>query len=256
MDAGRLYEQSAFMNGVLRALLIEAAAVTACSHNTLFDLQQYLGRPLGPRASVVYNGIRLADFGGAMPTRPHERPYVLGIGRLVPQKGFDVLIRAYGEAHLPGHDLVIAGEGPERAALEAVAREVVVAGRVRFVGRADRAAAVALFRHCDLFVLPSRLEPMGIVNLEAMAAGKPVIASEVGGVPELVLDGETGLLVPPEDPAALAAAMRKLAGDPDLRLRLGGAGRARAETFNWPNIADQYVRIYESILQAKNIHHG
>lgn len=253
MDAGKLYERSAYMNGVLRSLLAEADAVTACSGDTLADIQGYFGKPLGDRASVVYNGIQLTDFGGVMPDRPHERPYVLGIGRLVPQKGFDVLIRAYAEAQragdaLAGQDLVLAGEGPERAALESAARAAGVEGRVRFFGRADRPAAVALFRHCELFVLPSRLEPMGIVNLEAMASGKAVVASRVGGVPELVADGETGVLVPPEDPAAMAGAIVKLINDADLRTRLGAAGRARAELFGWPAIADEYLAIYNQVL--------
>jgi glycogen(starch) synthase len=247
MDAGRLYERSAFMNGVLRALLSEADAVTACSGDTLADIERYFGTPLRGRGSVVYNGIQLADFDGPVPDRPHDRSFVLGIGRLVPQKGFDVLIRAYAEARLSEHDLVLAGEGPERGSLEAVARTAGVADRVRFFGRADRAAAVALFRHCDLFVLPSRLEPMGIVNLEAMAAGKPVIASRVGGVPELVLDGETGMLVPPEDLPALAMAIDRLACDPGLRARLGAAGRARAEGFDWAKIAVQYLTIYDAL---------
>lgn len=244
MDAGRLYERSAYMNSVLRALLAEAQWVTACSEDTLGDIERYYCKPLGGRSSVVYNGIQLADFGGALPNGPHARPYVLGIGRLVPQKGFDVLIRAYAEAGLTGNDLVIAGEGPERAALEAVAREAGVAERVRFFGRADRPAAMALFRHCDWFVLPSRLEPMGIVNLEAMAAGKAVVASRVGGVPELVIDEVTGLLVAPEDVEALSGALSRLASSRDLCERLGAAGRRRAEQFDWGTISKQYLDIY------------
>jgi len=249
MDAGRLYERSAFANRTLHRLLAEAEGVSACSHATLCDLEQYHGRPLGPRAAVVYNGVRLSDFQESGPFE-HPRPYVLGMGRLVPQKGFDVLIQAFVRGGLPAWDLIIAGEGPERPALEQLARRLGAATRVLFLGRADRPAAVALFKGCSFFVLPSRLEPLGIVNLEAMAAGKAVVASGVGGVPEIVQHAATGLLVPPGDPDALAEAMGRLAGDAALRQRLGAQGRRRAEEFDWAVIADQYLDRYRLLLDG------
>ena len=248
MDAGRIYEKSPLINRVLRDLLADAAHVTACSRDTLCDIENFYEQPLGARASVVYNGIRLADFADPQPF-PHPRPYLLAIGRHVPQKGFDVLLRAFAAAALPGHDLLLAGDGPERPALEAQAAALGLAGRVVFTGRADRPAAVSLFHGCDFFVLPSRQEPQGIVNLEAMAAGKAVLASRVGGVPEIVREGETGLLVPGEDVPALAAAMTRLAADPALRQQLGDAGRARAQHFDWSAIAAQYLAIYETAIK-------
>ena len=247
MDATGLYERSAFANATLRALLDEADHVTACSRHTLDDLEQYWGWPLGERGSVVHNGIRLADFDCVEPHR-HDRPYALAIGRHVPQKGFDVLLRAWASAEsdgrTAGHDLLIAGDGPERASLERLGGELGESSRVRFVGRADRPAAVALFKGCSFFVLPSRMEPQGIVNLEAMAAGKAVVASDVGGVPEIVLDGETGLLSPGGDADALAERIGRLAGDATLRERLGRAGRRRAEEFDWGVLANQYLNLY------------
>ena len=231
MDAGRIYEKSPFQNQILRTLLADAAHITACSSDTLTDIETFFGSPFGTRASVVYNGIRLADFDAPKPY-PHPKPYLLGIGRHVPQKGFDLLLRAFADARLPGHDLLLAGDGPERPALAALASELGLEGRVTFIGRADRPTAVSLFQGCDFFVLPSRMEPQGIVNLEAMAAGKAVIASRVGGVPEIVLDNETGLLVPSGDVPALAAALTRLAADPALRQRSGDAGHARAQAFD------------------------
>jgi len=248
MDATGLYQRSAFMNRVLRALVEKADAVTACSGETLQDLQTWFGAPLGDRGHVVYNGIQLEDFGGAQPYA-HHRPYVLGIGRLVRQKGFDVLIRAFAEADIPEWDLLIAGEGPERAALEEVAADCGARNRVVFTGRAERPKAVALFKGCLVFILPSRHEPFGIVNLEAMAAGKPVIATAVGGVPEVVGDGETGVLVPGEDVDAMAAAIRRLAGDAGLRDRLGAAGLQRVRQFTWPAIAEDYIQIYDAVTR-------
>jgi glycogen(starch) synthase len=243
MDAGRLYEKSPFANRILRELLKEADAISACSENTLNDLAEWYGSDFGDRSRVIYNGIRLADFDAALKFE-HRRPYILGIGRLVPQKGFDVLIRAFAHAGIESHDLVIAGEGAERGALEALVAETGIGGRVRFLGRADRAQIVALFCGCEFFVLPSRMEPLGIVNLEAMAAGRAVIASRVGGVPEIVQDGETGLLVPAEDIPALATAIQRLALDHGLRERLGVAGRGRVKSFDWEAIAEKYLELY------------
>jgi glycosyltransferase involved in cell wall biosynthesis len=250
MDAGRIYERSAFINRVLRDVLETASFITACSSDTLADVERFSGKPFGDRARTVYNGIRLDEFasGGVY---SHPRPYVLGIGRMVPQKGFDVLIEAFARADLRDCDLLLAGDGDSRADLERLASQTGAADRIRFVGRADRPMAVSLFKGCDIFVLPSRMEPQGIVNLEAMAAGKPVIASRVGGVPEIVLEDETGLLVPAGDVNALADALKRLAPDRELRARMGAAGERRAQEFSWPAIADQYVQIYRRVAPGK-----
>jgi glycogen(starch) synthase len=248
MDAEHIYQRSPHMNVLLRQLLREADRITACSRNTLDDIEGFYGQPLGDRASVVYNGISLAEFDEAAAPRPLARPFILGIGRHVPQKGFDVLLRAFARADLPTHDLVVAGDGPERPRLMEIARELGVDGRVRFPGKADRAVAISLFKTCEFFVLPSRQEPMGIVNLEAMAASKPVVASRVGGVPEIVADGETGILVEPENHDALAGVICRLAGDADLRDRLGAAGRHAAEGFTWSAIANRYAALYRPLL--------
>lgn len=247
IDAGHVYEGSIFINRLLRKLLADADYVTACSKDTLADLESYCGRPFGNRASVVYSGIRLDEFDGASPYQ-HPRDYILAIGRMVPQKGFDLLIEAFAKANLHSHDLLIAGDGPERDSLEHLSRKYELGDRVRFIGRADRKTTAALFKGCSFFVLPSRQEPMGIVNLEAMAVGRAVIASKVGGVPEIVVDGETGLLVPPESTDALASAMTHLANDENLRIRLGRSGMARAQGFGWGPIAKRYVEIYEGAL--------
>ena len=127
--------------------------------------------------------------------------------------------------------------------------------RVTFPGRVDHATAMRLFAGCSSFVLPSRHEPFGIVNLEAMAAGKAVVATRVGGVPEIVTDGENGLLVEPEDSAELATALRRLADDAALRERLGAAGRQRAEGFTWPAIASAYLDVYETVLDRRRSDH-
>lgn len=253
MDAGRLYEKSRAANWVLRRLLRRADYVTACSEQTLDDIKQFSGLSLSGNSRAVYNGIALAEFETDAPAYAHPRPYILGIGRIVPQKGFDVLLDAYArllESRPDAPDLIIAGDGPERANLQAQADALGLAGRAFLIGRADRPAAVALFRGCEIFVLPSRQEPQGIVNLEAMVCGKPVVAANVGGVPEVVLDGETGLLVPGEDAPAFARALDALLADPARAQVLGEAGRARAlSRFTWAKIADEYFEIYRRVQE-------
>lgn len=249
MDATQLFQRSVFMNRVLGDLLAQADHITACSRHTLDDMEAYWRKPFGARASVIYNGIDLHDFDGVEPHR-EQAPYIFGIGRLVPQKGFDILIRAFADANIPGWKLLIAGEGPERDALEKLIVHLRMQERIRLAGRADRPMAVGLFKGCEFFVLPSRMEPLGIVNLEAMAAGKPVVASSVGGVPEIVKEGESGLLFPAEDQGALTGVLARLASDSRLRERLGAGGRHAVDQFTWPVIAGQYADIYSEVSGA------
>ena len=247
MDATGVFQRSRFANRELRRSLRAADAITACSRKTLAEVEEHVGHKLSDRSSVVYNGIRPEDFAVKAPFE-HPRPYVLAIGRLVPQKGFDVLIRAMALLPASGPDLLIAGEGPEDGSLRQLVDELSLADRVHFVGRADRSMAVSLFHGCAFFVLPSRKEPMGIVNLEAMIAGKAVIASRVGGVPEIVLEDRTGLFVQPDDPNALAEAMAMLLADDELRDRLGAAGRIRAQGFTWEQMTGRYLELYEKVM--------
>ena len=246
MDATGLFRRSAFARDTLRRAVEQAAAVTACSRQTLTEAEEFLGAPLGSKGCVIYNGIKAEDFGKVTPFAS-LRPYVLGIGRHVTQKGFDVLLRAmarvFRQTAWPG-DLVLAGDGPEHARLQALAAELGIAGRVVFPGKMERANVPALFAGCELFVLPSRHEPLGIVNLEAMAAGKPVVATRVGGVPEIVAEGTNGLLVAPESPEEMGEAIFKLLRDRNLGLKMGACGRAKACEFTWDTIAAQYLEVY------------
>jgi glycogen synthase len=251
MDADQVYQHSTVLPTLLRELFRDADAVTACSRQTLDEAISFTGVDPAERAHVVYNGVDLDEFTHVVPVK-RDRPFVLGIGRHVPQKGFDVLLRAFAALRrndaLANHQLVLAGDGAQHEDLRALAHQLDLDNHVDFVGRCDRAATAALFAGCSLFVLPSRHEPMGIVNLEAMAAGRPVVASAVGGVPELVVDGKTGVLVRPDDHEYLAHELGLLLAAPDVRARMGRAGLERVQQFSWPSIADQYADIYTSVL--------
>ena len=175
-----------------------------------------------PAERVHYLPNFAPDLAGAAPATLPEGPVVLALGRLHRNKGFDLLIRAM--AMVPGAALVIAGDGPERAALGALARDEAVAERVHFAGwRQDTGALLA---GCDVLVCSSRHEPLGNVVIEAFSAGRPVVAAAVAGPVELIDPGRTGLLVPPEDPARLAAAIRTVLGDRALSAGLAEGGRA------------------------------
>jgi glycosyltransferase involved in cell wall biosynthesis len=269
MDASHVYQRSPKLRALLRDLLTNADAVTACSRHTLEEAEEWFGARIG-RGRVIYNGVDVGELRSAEPMR-HPRPYVFAIGRHVVQKGFDVLIEAHARQGSSarggaaseqrsatawssdgrgGTDLVLAGEGPETPALRELAGRLGVADSVRFLGRADRAATARWFRGASAFVLASRHEPFGIVTLEAMAAGVPVVATRVGGVPEFVHDGENGLLVEPDDAGAIAAALDRLAGDPGLSSGLVAHAGEDVEAFAWTRIAAQYQEVYAEVLAS------
>lgn len=174
-------------------------------------------------------------------------PVVLTAARLVPQKAIGVLLAA--AALVPGVIFLLAGEGPDRPALEARAAELGVSSRVRFLGaRLDMAELLAV---SDLFVLPSLAEGLPISILEAMAGAKPVVATRIGGIDEVVLEGETGLMVPPGDAEALAAAIRRVLADPELAWRLGQGGRTRVyQEFSLAGMIAAIDATYEEMLAS------
>lgn len=179
---------------------------------------------------------------------------VLGLGALVPRKGFDVLLRALAELARRGvrPRAWIAGDGAEREPLERAARTAGLASDVRFLGR--RADVGDLLAGCDVFCLPSRAEGLGVAALEAMAAGRAVVATRVGGLGDAVVDGRTGLLVAPDDAAALALALERLVLDGALRARFGAEGPARvAEGFLPEQMVASYAALYREILAPAEV---
>lgn len=205
------------------------------------------------RIDLVPCGVDLDRFGAGSPTaagrKPPARRRLLSVARLVPRKGVDDVIRALVE--LPDAELLVAG-GPaaaelagdaEARRLSALAEELGVAGRVRLLGQVPHDELPALIASAHAVVCAPHYEPFGIVPLEAMACGVPVVGTAVGGLLDTVVDGVTGYLVPARDPGALANALRRL-DDEQVRTRLGAAGRARAENYAWPRIAAATERVY------------
>lgn len=240
-DAHRVFERSAVLRWGLRRMLREADAVTACSAHVLRDLAAF-GTIRSP-SSVVPNGVDPREFEAAT-AEDSQRPYVLAVGRLVPQKGFDVLVEAFASDALRHFDLRIAGEGFERERLESRAAELGLGRRLHLLGTVDRARLARLLRGASVFAFPSRGEAFGIALLEAMAAGVPAIAASSGGVPELARDEWNALLVPPDDADALAVAIARVAADERLRRGLVEGGRRTAADLAWPLIASRYGELY------------
>jgi glycosyltransferase involved in cell wall biosynthesis len=194
-----------------------------------------------------------AAAGTGRPAPAGEPLRVVAVGRLVPKKGFDVLVRAIADLHRRGVDLelVIAGEdGPDAGTVRGLVAELCPE-LVRFTGPLSQCELLSLYRHADVFALACRVDGDGDrdgipnVMVEAMAAGLPVVSTAVSGIPELVRDGENGLLVPPEDPRALASALLKLAADAPLRDRLAAAGRGTvAERFDGDVLARRMAGLF------------
>ena len=172
------------------------------------------------------------------------------VAALEPRKGHDVLLRALATlAGAPPWRCLVCGGGSQHQALQRLAADLGIAPRVRFLGEQRQVADV--LAALDVFVMPSRHEGLGVAVLEAMAMSLPVVASAVGGIPEAVQPGETGLLVPPDDPPALAAALRELAGDVEEARRMGHAGRARVVTeFSMEAMAGRYERLYDEVCRG------
>lgn len=210
------------------------------------------------RVVVIHNGVdaeafRRTDRREALARHGVREPYVLFVGRISEQKGIFPLLEA-ARALPEDVSLVLCASSPDTP--ELLARlEAAVTGRprVRWINAMlPVAEVVELYSHAALFVCPSIYEPFGLINLEAMACGTPVVATRVGGIPEVVVDGETGWLVPPGDPAALAEALRGALGDPVRARRMGEAGRRRVEAhFSWDRIADRTLAVYRDAIAAK-----
>jgi|SRR5882672_9881400 len=206
---------------------------------------------LQQKICCIHNGYDADEIAAAGPPTPRvDDITVLCIAALISKKGIDVLLRALQQCTASRLKLRLIGEGPLWGELESLAVDLGLTDRVTFLGPKERPEVFAELQRCDFLAMPSRhpSESFGLAVLEAMAFGKPVVASAVGGLRELVVDGATGLLVPHEDPTRLAHALDALAGDALLRTALGRAGRARAEHFTTAATANSYETLFNDLV--------
>jgi glycosyltransferase involved in cell wall biosynthesis len=237
-----------------RLAALKQRRIIIISHSIGNWLARVEGLPAEKMRTVHYalDAHKFRSFGdAASPCDGLARPIIGVVSRLLAQKGVHVLIQAFADclAHGPAGSLVIVGDGPARPELEQQARVLGISGKVHFLGYVPHPALSAIIRSFDIFAFPSFGEGFGMVLLEAMAWGKPVVASDVIAIPEIVLDGVTGLLAPPHDPEKLASALVRLIKDENLRLDLGGAGQRRVETrFTVERMVRQTVEVYEEVL--------
>jgi len=251
------YELSSWVE---RTAVEAAAAVVAVSDGMRADVLSAYPAVRPERVRVIRNGIDTREYAPDPGTDvlakygvDPARPYVIFVGRVTRQKGLPVLLRAAAWLD-PAAQLVLCAGQPDTPDLAAEVDELVGqltaarSGVILISGMLAKREVIQLLSHARVFACPSVYEPLGIVNLEAMACRAAVVASRVGGIPEVVAEGETGLLVPPGDPEALAEALNVLVRDPDLAAAMGRAGRARAAAeFEWAEIAAQTAALYREL---------
>lgn len=225
----------------LRSVLREADAVTACS-GYLLEKAIEIQPAVREKGHFIHNGVDMARFKGET-AYSHPQAYCLAYGRLTYKKGFDLLVRAFAEIAQkhPELDLILAGEGESKRDLQTLVHQLGLTGRVVFFGRAKAEQVVELLLGCKFLVVPSRVEPFGIVALEGLAAGKPVLATRVGGLPEL-LAGTPNRLV---EPAAerLIAGMDGLLCSKDLD-SIGRQNQVVAGQFSWEVAGKRYIEVF------------
>jgi glycogen(starch) synthase len=203
-----------------------------------------------PRSSLIYNAMDVP----ALPPKPlpYGAPRLLCLGRLSEEKGFDLALGAFALLRdaFPCARLIIAGNGPARPTLERQTAELGLAESVDFVGWVAPHEVPALMNAATVVVMPSRYEGFGLVALEAALMARPIVATRVGGLPEVVAHNDTGLLVEPEDSKALAAAISALLADWSMAAQMGQAGRLRAQNmFCWTRCVDAYTTLYRELIR-------
>jgi glycosyltransferase involved in cell wall biosynthesis len=238
----------------LRFLVFSADALVAPSRAFLGDCLLAFPKAAG-KGLFIHNGVDIGELAQAeLETTPAEsRPYLLCIAANNHKKALDVLLNAFAriaEAYRPLR-LVLVGDGPLRHHHEELARSLRLHERVAFLGGRGRAEVARLLRECEIFVLPSRSEPFGVVIAEALACQKAVVASAVGGIPEIIEDGRTGILVEPDRPAALAGAVLALLQDVPRRESLAQAGYRRVvEHFSCEKMGAGYESLYAALVDG------
>jgi phosphatidylinositol alpha-mannosyltransferase len=199
---------------------------------------------------IVPNGVDVQRFASARPAPLATGRHLLFVGRLEERKGFRIAVEAFGQLARAYPDLrmLVIGDGSERDAVDGLAEDV--RRRVEMLGRVDDDRLASYLKAADLYIGPATGgESFGIVLAEAMAAGRPIVASDISGYRDVARNGTEAVLVPPGDATALAAGVRRLLDDPAWAKSLGDAGAKRAQEFDWDTVTDQLVAIYRGVLR-------
>ncbi len=228
----------------LRSIHRSAHAITGISSVLLLRARQF------GRDDVIYipNGIDLPALQASCTRFQRVRGRILFVGRLEHVKGVDTLLLAFSELTDTTLTLTIVGDGSERDALQKQAQQLRIADRTEFLGKLTPLKVYDQYASAEIFVGLSRSEALGNVFLEAQAAGCAVVASNVGGIPEIVKDQVTGILVPPEDPDMAAQAIHQLLTNVPLRTSLTAAAQEHVKVFDWRLIAERYKKVYEGLI--------
>jgi glycogen(starch) synthase len=239
--------RSRFNAWLFQAAMSRADSITACSGRLAAEAIQLAPVPPG-KMHVIHNGVDCERFATATPYA-HPRPYVVAVGQLVPHKGFDLLINAFGDVAdaFPDVDLLIAGDGECRSQLTELISLRGLARRVHLIGRVDEHTVASLMAGCLFVAVPSRREAFGIVALEGMAAGKRVLATPVGGIPEFLLPATNRMAEPGQ--AVWAKALADWLSL-DRSVLDGAANRVWAQRLGWPQVAPQYLHACSEAISA------
>lgn len=240
-----------------RLCMKRADRIIAVSQHTKRDIVDTYGLPES-MIEVIYHGVRPEDYVVAEKEKVKLRstlginlqPMILFVGRLSPRKGVDILLRALPPVLAKVEvKLVLVGSGNQRDYRQ-LAQSLGVSDKAIFLGRVPDNTLRLLYSSCDLFVLPSRLEGLGIVILEAMAAGKPIVATNVGGIPELIESGQNGILVEADEEGKLASAIIKVLSDKSLAKTIGGNNMKKArERYSWEVAARKAEHVYNELIK-------
>ena len=232
-----------------RRLILTADWVTCVSAAVLEETRRLVPE-ICSYSSTLYNGQEVpSSFPDPLPIDP---PTVLCLGRLRKKKGFDVALTAFASIidRFPGSRLIIAGDGPERPELERQAIRLGIGKFVDFVGWVAPSQVPALVNTATIVAMPSRHESFGLVALDAALMGRPIVASRVGGLSEVVIHQQTGLLVEPEDSKGFAEAIEFLLDHPETATQIGQAARQRAQQlFSWEQCVDDYDTLYQKLVR-------
>jgi glycogen synthase len=238
-------------DSLLGHVLRTADWVTTCSSAVLTHARRLMPEVI-PCSSVILNGLEPPPFDP--PPIPFDLPRILCLGRLVPEKGFDLALAAFERVfrRFPSARLVVAGEGRQAGKLKQQTVELGLTDCVEFIGAVPPEKVADLIAQSTLVLIPSRLEEFGLVAIEAGAMARPVVATRVGGLPEVIVHEETGLLVNQESSPALADAISLLLDHTEVAVQMGEAGRRRVEeVFSWERCVDAYDTVYRKLAATK-----